>query len=82
MVSNARRIARNSVMMYMRMFVTMLISLYTSRVVLQTLGVEDYGTYCLVGSIVALFSSLRTLFASSTQRFLNFEMGRCNYDKL
>ena len=82
MVSNARRIARNSAMMYVRMFVTMLISLYTSRVVLQTLGVEDYGTYCLVGSIVALFSSLRTLFASSTQRFLNFEMGRCNYEKL
>ena len=82
MGNNLKRIAKNSLAMYVRMFVILIISLYSSRIVLQTLGVEDYGTYCLVGSIVALFSSLRSIFASSTQRFLNFEMGRNNHAKL
>ena len=68
--------------MYVRMGVLMLISLYTSRVVLKILGVDDFGIYNLVGSVVALFSSLRGLFSSSTQRFLNFEMGRGNIEKL
>ena len=68
--------------MYVRMGVLMLISLYTSRVVLHILGVDDFGIYNLVGSVVALFSSLRGLFSSSTQRFLNFEMGRGNQEKL
>lgn len=68
--------------MYVRMGVLMLISLYTSRVVLKVLGVDDFGIYNLVGSVVALFSSLRGLFSSSTQRFLNFEMGRGNKEKL
>ncbi len=53
----------------------MIISFYTSRVVLQQLGVEDYGIYSVVGSIVAMFSSLRVMFSSSTQRFLNYEIG-------
>lgn len=53
----------------------MVLSFYTSRVVLQQLGVSDYGIYNVVGSVVAMFSSLRTIFATSTQRFLNYEMG-------
>ena len=61
--------------MYIRMLFLMCISFYTSRVVLDQLGVEDYGIYNVVGSVVAMFSSLRTLFATSTQRFLNYEMG-------
>ena len=79
---NAKRLAKNTVYMYVRMVVLMVIALFTSRIVLRELGVEDYGIYSLVGSIVAMFSSLRTLFASSTQRFLNFEMGRGNNDRL
>jgi O-antigen/teichoic acid export membrane protein len=60
----------------------MIISLYTSRVVLKQLGVEDFGIYSLVGSIVMMFNSLRSLFASSTQRFLNYEMGAGHHDRL
>ena len=60
----------------------MLISLYTSRVVLQKLGVDDYGTYNLVGSVVSMFAALRGFFATSTQRFINYEMGKGNKDRL
>lgn len=76
--SNARRLAFNTLFMYIRMAFHMAVSLYMSRVVLRALGVEDFGTYNLVGSIVAIFSSLRILFSSATQRFLNFEMGLGN----
>lgn len=74
-VSTSKRLAKNTLFMYVRMIVVMFISFYTSRVVLQQLGVEDFGIYDVVGSVVAMFNSLRVLFSSSTQRFLNFEMG-------
>jgi O-antigen/teichoic acid export membrane protein len=53
----------------------MLIALYTSRVILQKLGIDDYGIYNVVGSVVGMFVSLRSMFAGATQRFLNYEMG-------
>ena len=65
--------------MYIRMAILTVITLYTSRVVLQQLGVDDFGIYSVVGSLVAMFSSLRGLFATSIQRFVNFEMGRGCY---
>lgn len=68
--------------MYLRMCFLMLISLYTSRVILQQLGVEDFGIYNVVGSIVVMFVSLKAIFASSTQRFLSYEMGKGNQEKL
>lgn len=80
--SNSKRLARNTIAMYFRMGFLTIISLYTSRVILQKLGVEDYGIYNLVGSIVLMFNSLKSIFAGSTQRFLNYEMGRGNYDRL
>lgn len=80
--SNSKRLVKNTAYMYLRMLFMTLISLYTSRVILNQLGVEDYGIYNVVGSIVLLFSSLKTIFAQSTQRFLNYEMGKGNYDKL
>lgn len=80
--SDTKRLAKNTLFMYFRMGFLMLITLYTSRVVLQQLGVEDYGIYNVVGSIVTMFISLKSIFASSTQRFLNYEMGRGNDDKL
>ena len=61
--------------MYIRMIMLTIISLYTSRVVLQELGVKDYGIYNVLGSVVLMFNSLRTIFASSTQRFLSYEIG-------
>lgn len=82
MSGNAKRLAKNTIYMYIRMFILMLISLYSSRVLLNQLGVEDYGVYNVVGSIVVMFNSLRGIFASSTQRFLNFEMGKGNTERL
>lgn len=71
-------IVKNSIFLNARLFLTMLISLYSSRLLLQELGVADFGLYNLVGGIVAVFSSLRGLFSNATQRFLNFEMGKNN----
>lgn len=68
-----KQIARNTVFLYIRKILTLLIALYTSRVLLQTLGIDDFGLYGLIGSIVVLFNSLRGLFASSIQRFMNVE---------
>lgn len=72
---NSKRLVKNTAFMYGRMIFLMIISLYTSRVILQQLGVDDYGTYNVVGSIVAMFVSLKAIFAGVTQRFLNYEMG-------
>lgn len=74
-----RRIAKNTLALYVRMGVTMLVSLFTSRVVLQTLGVEDFGIYNVVGGVVVLFSFLNAAMSSATQRFLNFELGRKDF---
>lgn len=70
------QIAKNTVILYVRMICTMLITLYSSRVVLQALGVEDFGLFNVVGGVVALLSFLRTSLTSSTQRFISFELGR------
>lgn len=64
------------------MFIVMLVGLYTSRVVLNTLGVVDYGIYAVVGGPIAIFGFLNASMASSTQRYLNFELGRGNYEKM
>lgn len=69
-------------MLYFRMILTMLVSLYTSRVVLNTLGVEDYGTYTIVGGAVSMFGFLNGAMASATQRFLSFDLGREDYVQL
>lgn len=74
--SNNKRIAKNTLMLYFRMMLSMLVTLYTSRVVLNTLGVEDYGIYGVVGGVVVLFSFLNNAMSVATQRFLNFELGR------
>lgn len=80
--TTGKRLAKNTAFMYIRMFVLMVVSFYTSRIVLQQLGVDDYGIFNLVGSIVAMFASLRIIFASSTQRYLNYELGQGNAQNL
>lgn len=75
---NNRTIAKNTIYLYFRMLLTMAVQLYTSRVVLNVLGVEDYGIYNIVGGVVVLFSFINNSLASATQRFLNFELGRGN----
>ena len=74
--SNSKRIAKNTVMLYIRMLLSMVVSLYTSRVVLQTLGVEDYGIYGVVGGVVGMFSFLNAAMSGATSRFLTYEMGK------
>lgn len=73
---NTKRIAKNTLMLYVRMLFGMLVSLYTSRVVLQALGVEDYGIYNVVGGVVAMFSMVSSSLSSSVSRFLTFELGK------
>lgn len=73
--SSANRIAKNTFFLYMRSFIIMVITIYTSRVVLKVLGVEDYGIYNLVGGVVALFSSLKGVFSSAIQRYINYTRG-------
>ncbi len=80
--SNNKRIAKNTLLLYFRMLVTMAVSLYTSRVVLNTLGVEDFGIYNVVGGIVAMFGFINGSMTSATQRYLTFELGQNNRAQL
>lgn len=80
--TNNRRIAKNTIILYLRMILLMLVSLYTSRVVLSALGVEDYGIYNVVGGVVAMFGFLNGAMATSTQRYLTFELGRKDDNRL
>ena len=75
-VQNNKRIVKNTAFLYLRMFISMSVSLYTSRVILQTLGVEDYGIYNVVCGFVALFGFLNASLSQGIQRFLNYEFGR------
>ena len=79
---NNKRIAKNTVYLYFRMLITMIVSLYTSRVVLKVLGVSDYGLYNVIGGVVASFSMLGSALTVGTQRFLTYAMGERNEDKL
>lgn len=72
---NSKRLFKNTMLLYFRMVFMMCISLYTSRVVLQTLGVEDYGIYDVVGGVVILLSFFYDGMTTSTLRFLTFELG-------
>lgn len=77
-----KRIAKNTFLLYLRMLFTMGVSLYTSRVVLNTLGVEDYGIYNVVGGVIAMFSFINGAMSSATQRYITFELGKGNKEKL
>lgn len=82
MPSDSKRIVKNTVFLYIQMFVTMIISLYTSRVILEILGVNDYGIYHTVGGIVSMFALLNGVLANGSSRFLTFELGTGNSEKL
>lgn len=71
-------IAKNTLYMYLRMILVTIVGLYTSRIVLNVLGVENFGIYTLVGGIIVLFSFINNSLLSSTQRFLSFELGKEN----
>lgn len=80
--SNNKRLAKNTLVLYVRMLVMMVITLYTSRVVLNALGVEDYGIYNIVAGFVALFSAVSTTLTVAINRFITYEIGTGNKEKL
>lgn len=79
---NNKRIAKNTLLLYFRMLFLMLVTLYTSRVVLSVLGVSDYGIYNVVGGIVAMFSVLSNSLTSAISRFITYELGHENTERL
>ena len=80
--ANNKRIAKNTLMLYIRMLFMMGVSLFTSRVILETLGVEDFGIYSVVGGIITMFAFINGGMVSATQRFITFEIGKGNMEKL
>lgn len=74
--SNNKRIAKNTILLYIRMIFLMGVSLFTSRVILQTLGVEDYGIYSVVGGFISLFGFLNGAISSTTSRYITFAIGK------
>lgn len=81
-MSDNKRIAKNTVFLYFRMLLIMGVSLYISRVILSILGVEDFGIYNVVGGIVVIFTTLCGSLGSATSRYITFELGRKDYEKL
>ncbi|MBL0652709.1 lipopolysaccharide biosynthesis protein [Aeromonas caviae] len=76
------RIVKNSLFLYFRMILTLAVTLYTSRVVLNVLGVEDFGIYNVVGGVVTMMAFLSGAMSSATQRFLSFELGKGDRNQL
>lgn len=80
--TNNKRIVKNTFLLYIRMLFLMLVNLYTSRVILQILGVEDYGIYNAVGGIVLILSFLNSALSNGSSRFITYELGKKNTSEL
>ena len=80
--SNNKRIAKNTLLLYFRMLFMMVVSLYTSRVILNALGVEDFGIYNVVGGVVAMFSVISGSLSAAISRFITYELGKGDQSKL
>lgn len=80
--SGNKRIAKNTAVLYMRMFVMMIISFFTARITLNALGVTDYGINNVVGGLVSMFSLLSSSLSSATSRFLTFGLGKGDLEEL
>lgn len=74
--SGNKRVAKNTIVLYIRMFITMVVTLYTSRIILNALGVNNYGIFSVIGGIIGLLAFINNSMAISVQRFLSFELGR------
>ena len=81
-ISSKSTIAKNTTFLYVRTVLIMLVSLYTSRVILQALGVEDYGVYTAIGGIIAFLSMVTGPIDNAISRFLTYELGRGDKDRL
>lgn len=80
--ANNKRIAKNTLLLYVRTLFVMVVSLYTSRVVLNTLGVSDYGIYNVVGGVVTMFGFINSSMTSATQRYITFALGKGDMTQL
>lgn len=80
--TNSKLAAKNALALTLRMILATIVGLYTSRIVLQALGVDDYGIYGVIGGVVGMASFLNASMAGATSRFITFELGRGNSDKL
>ena len=79
---NTKRLARNTIYLYLRSFFALVISLYTSRLVLQALGVDDYGIYNAVGGFALMFWLVTGSLTSAVNRFLAYELGEGNQERM
>ncbi len=79
---NNKRIAKNTLLLYFRMLFMMVVSLYTSRVILNALGVEDFGIYNVIGGVVAMFSVISGSLSAAISRFITYELGKGDQSKL
>lgn len=80
-MSTSGRVLKNTAFLYLRLGVSLVVSLWTTRIVMNTLGVDNFGIYSLVGGVVALLGFLNATLSSSTQRFLNFAEGQKNAER-
>ena len=80
--SNNKTIAKNTVFLYLRMFISLALSLITGRVVLRTLGVDDYGINAVVGGVLGMFGVVQTCMIGATSRFITYELGRGDKKRL
>lgn len=81
-IENNKRIAKNTLFLYFRTLIILMVSLYTSRVILNALGVEDYGVYNVVGGVVSMFNVISGALSSAISRFITFELGKGKTEKL
>ena len=81
-ISDNKRIAKNTLLLYLRMFYSLLISLFTARVVLQALGFTDYGLYNVVGSVTTMFTFIRSAMGNATNRYIAFGVGKGDAEEL
>ena len=81
-LENNKRIAKNTIYLYIRMILVMGVYLYTSRAVLKILGVSDYGVYNVMGGIIGMLGYVNNVLAGSTSRFLTIDLGRGNMEAL
>lgn len=80
--ANNKRIAKNTIMLYFRMILLMVIGLFTSRVILQALGVEDYGINSVIAGFLSMFGIITSSMSSAISRFITVELGKGDKQKL
>ena len=81
-LSSNKRIAKNTIMLYIRMLILMLIGLFTSRVILQALGVEDYGINSVIAGFLSMFGIITGSMSGAISRFITVELGRGKLERL